>query len=68
MDKKFLTSALGFFELANARTASPPQASAGRITLSTSPVIMQPLPGGPFAVETYWGAALNPASTHGRKV
>lgn len=54
--------------LANASTPSPPQASAGRMTLSTSFATTQPLfLNSDLSVE-YWGALANPASTHGKNV
>jgi len=54
--------------LAKARHASPPQASLGRITESTSFANMHPFSKDLESIAKYWGALLRPASTHGRKV
>lgn len=53
--------------LAKARTPSPPQASIGTITLSTSPATMQSSEK-LFPLTKYCGAVLSPASTHGKNV
>lgn len=50
---------------ANARAPSPPQASRGSMTLSTSPANMQSLPS---LLTVYCGALLSPARTQGKNV
>ena len=59
---------LFFSFFAKAIAASPPQASIGRITLSTSLANMQPVSKDGDFVSTYCGALLSPASTHGKNV
>lgn len=54
--------------LANATAPSPPQALIGRITLSTSLDVMQPLSLVSEFLTEYRGALLSPASTQGRNV
>lgn len=53
--------------LAKARTPSPPQASIGTITLSTSPATMRSSEK-LFPLTKYCGAVLSSASTHGKNV
>lgn len=54
--------------LAKARAPSPPQASIGRTTLSTSLANMQPFSKDSLFLTRYCGALLSPASTHGKNV
>ena len=54
--------------LAKARVPSPPQASLGRITESTSLANMKPLSMDSEFLTKYCGALLKPASTHGKNV
>lgn len=66
--KRFKIFTLFLLILAKARAPSPPHASIGRITLSTSLASLQPFSKEALFLTKYCGALLSPASTHGKNV